>query len=126
MEQLKIEAGDKSPEILLDASQGIVKISGISDEQDALATYFPVLQWLDSYVAHPQQHTRVALDFKYYNTASAKSLFEVLKRVSKLQHGGRSVEVNWYYEQGDENMQDEIDNFSDIAHIPIKAIEKQS
>lgn len=126
MEKLIIEANAKSPEIILDPGEGFIRISGISDEEDALATYFPVIQWLDNYVAHPNDHTRVELDFKYYNTASAKSLYEVLKRISKLKQENRTLEVYWFYEQGDENMLSEIENFSDIAHLPINAVEKKA
>lgn len=124
METLKIEATDRSPQILLDAEQGYIMLKGISDQEDAVATYFPVIQWLDSYKNNPQPHTKVELDFQYYNTASAKSLFEVLKRISKLQGEENTVEVKWYHEEGDENMLDEIENFSDISHLPIKAVER--
>lgn len=125
MDKLTIDARDKSPEIILDPEEGFIRISGISDEEDALATYFPVLQWLDSYVAHPKTRTRVELEFKYYNTASAKSLYEVLKRISKLKQENQKVDVYWFYEQGDENMLNEIENFSDIAHLPINAVERK-
>jgi len=124
MDKLIIEATAKSPYFHLDPEQGLVEIKGISDEEDALATYFPVLQWLDTYTKHPQAHTKVELEFKYYNTASAKSLYEVLKRIATLKAKENTVEVNWYYEQDDEHMLNEIENFSDITHLPIRAVEK--
>ena len=124
MDKLIIEATPKSPLFHLDPEEGFIEIRGISDEEDALGLYFPVLQWLDTYISHPKTHTNVSLEFKYYNTASAKSLYEVLKRIARLREGDTSVEVKWYYEQGDENMLGEIENFSDITHLPIQAIEK--
>lgn len=124
MDILTIDATDKSPFISLDPEAGRIEFRGVSDEEDALALYFPVLQWLDSYQKHPQPHTRVILDFKYYNTASAKSLYEVLKRIAEIRQSGNTVEANWYYEPDDEYMLSEIENFSDITQLPIRAVEK--
>jgi len=124
METLNIEAQDKSPAFFLDPHAGQIKITGISDDEDAMGTYFPVLQWLDAYVKAPAEKTTVELDLKYYNTASAKSLFEVLKRISRIQETGQTVEVKWYHEAGDDNMVEEIENFADIANLSIQAVEK--
>jgi hypothetical protein len=124
MEPLSIEASAKSPQVMLDGEKGRIEIKGISDEEDALGFYFPVLQWIDNYVAHPQEKTHVELDFKYYNTASAKSIFEVLKRLSQLSKAGKEVTTLWFYPEGDDNFLSEIENFSDIAQLPIKPIEK--
>lgn len=124
MDKLIIDATEKTPYVLLDPAEGLIQINGISDEEDALGFYFPVLQWLETYQNKPQHYTKVELQFKYYNTASAKSLYEVLKRVAQLQKKGENVEVIWFYEQDDENMLNEIENFSDITNLPIEAVEK--
>ncbi|MFP4089534.1 MAG: DUF1987 domain-containing protein [Cyclobacteriaceae bacterium] len=126
MESLEISATPKTPEVILDNEKGFISFSGISDEEDALHFYFPILQWLDTYKSHPKPHTEVKLDFRYYNTASAKSLYEVLKRLGEIQKNGQQVEVKWYYPAGDEGWLSEIENFSDLAHLPIQAIEKKA
>jgi hypothetical protein len=124
MDKLIIDATDKTPYILLDPTEGLIQVKGISDEEDALGFYFPVLQWLDTYQSHAPSHTKVELEFKYYNTASSKSLYEVLKRVAQLKKHGKDVDVTWYLDQEDEHMLSEIENFSDITHLPIQAVEK--
>jgi hypothetical protein len=125
MDTLQLEATPKTPEVKMDADEGYILLRGISDEDDALAFYFPLIQWLDAYKSQPQQHTEVDLDFRYYNTASAKSLYEILKRLGEIRKSGREVTVKWHYPHGDEAWLGEIENFSDITHLPIKAIEKQ-
>lgn len=124
MEPLQIEGSNKTPSIILDAQKGIIEIKGISDEEDALGFFFPIIQWLDVYVKHPAPHTDMTLEFKYYNTASAKALYEVLKRISEIHKSGNTVSVKWYYPEGDDHLLSEIETFSDIAHLPIEAIEK--
>lgn len=124
MEPLYIEGSTKSPQVSLDAQKGIITIKGVADEQDALGFFFPIIQWLDAYTKHPAAHTEIELEFKYYNTASAKALYEVLKRISDIHKSGNTVNVKWYYPKGDDHLLSEIETFSDIAHLPIQAIEK--
>ncbi|MDF9797192.1 hypothetical protein OKW21_002455 [Catalinimonas alkaloidigena] len=124
MESLQLEATDKSPEVKLNSEDGKILIHGISDLEDALAFYFPIIQWIDTYINHPATHTEVVFEFKYYNTASAKSIYEILKRLAEIHKSGNSIKLRWFYAQGDEHLLSEIENFSDISHLPIQAIEK--
>lgn len=124
MEPLHINATDKTPKVYLNAQEGRIELKGISDEEDALGFFFPVIQWLDAYIKHPATHTEAVFDFKYYNTASAKSIYEILKRISEIHKAGSTINVQWYYPSGDDHLLGEIENFSDIAHLPIQAIEK--
>lgn len=124
MDNLEIKASEKSPYVLLDSNNGLIKISGVSDLDDALGFYFPVIQWLDNYVNKSRSNTKVEIEFKYYNTASAKSLFEVLRRIAKLNTSEHKVDVKWYYQSDDEFMVEDIDHFSDIARLPIQKVKK--
>lgn len=124
MEPLQLEATDKSPEVRLDSKEGKILIHGISDQEDALGFYFPIIQWMDAYIKNPASHTEAVLEFKYYNTASAKAIYEVLKRLSEVHKSGNTLETKWFYPKGDDHLLSEIENFSDIAHLPIHAIEK--
>jgi hypothetical protein len=124
MDPLYIEESNKTPKVSLDAQKGFIEIKGVADEEDALGFFFPVIQWLDAYIKRPAEHTDMELEFKYYNTASAKALYEILKRVAEIHKSGNTVIVKWYYPEGDEHLLSEIETFSDITHMPIQAIEK--
>lgn len=120
MEPLHIPATDTTPAVRLDASEGTVAIEGISDEQDALGFYFPIIQWLDAYQHHPAAQTTLTIRLKYFNTASAKALFEVVKRIAHLRQAGYGATVEWYYDQDDPVLKDDIEHFCDIVTIPIE------
>ena len=119
MEPLHIPATETTPAAHLDAQQGTVVIEGVSDEQDALGFYFPLIQWLDSYQHNPADQTTLTIRLKYFNTASAKALYEVVKRIAQLQKEGHSAAVEWYYDQNDPVLKDDIEHFCDIVTIPI-------
>ncbi len=122
MESFQIEATNTTPYVRLDAETGVLDISGISDEQDALAFYFPVIQWIEAYLLHPQPETTLNLRFKYFNTASSKALFEIIKRLEVLLKQDKQLVFNWYYTEEDENLKEDIEYFTDLTNIPINVI----
>ena len=119
MEPLQISSTNTTPEVTLNASEGTLTIAGISDEEDALGFYFPVIQWLDAYQHHAATETTLNIKLKYFNTASAKALYEIVKRIEEVRKEGNMATVNWYYDQDDPVLKDDIEHFCDIVSIPI-------
>ena len=120
MEPLQIPPTDTTPEVALNIPEGSITIQGISDEQDALGFYFPVIQWLDAYQRQPAAETILDIKLKYFNTASAKALYEIVKRVAHVKDQGHTATVNWYYDEDDPVLKDDIEHFCDIVSIPIQ------
>ena len=120
MDPLQIAPTDTTPEVILDAEAGTVTIAGVSDEEDALGFYFPVIQWLDTYQYHAAPETTLSIRLKYFNTASAKALYEVVKRVASVRKEGNTATVQWYYDQNDPVLKEDIEHFCDIVTIPIE------
>ena len=120
MEPLQIAPTDTTPEVTLNASEGTLSVKGVSDEEDALGFYFPVIQWLDAYQHHAAPETTLDIRLKYFNTASAKALYEIVKRVASVRKEGHAATVNWYYDQDDPVLKDDIEHFCDIVTIPIQ------
>lgn len=122
MEPLHISPTDTTPEVTLDASEGIIAIKGISDEEDALGFYFPIIQWLDNYQHHSAPETTLTIQLKYFNTASAKALYEIVKRVAEVRKESHTATVRWYYDKEDPVLKDDIEHFCDIVSIPIQLL----
>ena len=120
MEPLQIPPTDTTPEVALNVSEGNITIQGVSDEQDALGFYFPVIQWLDAYQRQPAAETVLDIKLKYFNTASAKALYEIVRRVADVKSQGHAATVNWYYDEDDPVLKDDIEHFCDIVSIPIQ------
>lgn len=125
MEYLEIEATQTTPHVVLNAEQGIIEIEGLSNEQDALGFYFPIIQWLDTYITAPQEVTKLELRLKLFNTASSKALFEIFKRLGELKKKGKKVTANWYCSEEDDNLQEDIEYFNDMISLPINVINQR-
>lgn len=123
MEKLLIEPKNKTPMIDFDPNTGKMEIGGISSAENSLEFYKPILQWIDDYKNSPQPETVLNINFKYFNTSSAKCILDMLDRFVQLKSTGTKLTVNWYYEKDDEEMYDAGANFSDILELPFQLIE---
>ncbi len=57
MEVIKIKGSDDTPNVILDAANGIFEISGRSLPEDVAAFYEPIIDWLDEYAESPNEKT---------------------------------------------------------------------
>lgn len=77
MQDLYIEATDKTPLVKCLYSSGTVAISGRSLPEDAARFWFPVIQWISDYYRNPQEDTFVILNLEYLNSASSSMLHKL-------------------------------------------------
>ena len=83
---------------------GKVFIMGRSIPDNPAEFYEPVLEMLSGYDREPAGRTRIDLGFEYINTSSTKWILFILRRLTEMKNLSRDVCVNWYYEHGDEDM----------------------
>lgn len=121
LDELKIEEKQNTPNVILNASNGVIDISGKSHPENALKFYTPVLQWIDEYLNAPRPETQINLNFIYFNTASSKMILSVLERF--VNSDKTKVVINWHYLQDDEDMRDEGIYFSNITKLLFNFIE---
>ena len=120
---LKIEGSLKTPEIILDSNTGIFSIRGMSYQEYAKEFYVPIIQWIENYSQEPKEETIVNIQFKYFNTSSAKSILSLLQKLNQIRIQGKKVTINWYYEKNDEQMIQDGENYSNLLNFPFNLIE---
>ena len=81
--------------------------------------YAPVISWIEYYAKEPNQQTVVNFQFKYFNTSSAKSILTILQKLNEIRKNGNQVTVNWYYEENDEQMIQDGENYSALLDFPF-------
>ena len=116
-----------SPEIFLSPDENTFVISGRSAPEDVRGIYYPVIEWIDEFVTIvtvKNQYTEVnpllfKFDFEYFNSSSAKFLYDIIHRLKDLQSIGVSVVVKWYYEDGDIDLRDAGEDLSILLDIPF-------
>lgn len=127
MENLTIPATGRSPEVAFDFGAGHLRLKGESYPDDVAAFYGPILTALRSWLAHPGTHpVRFDMELIYFNSSSAKALMNVFQMLESAAKQGRPVTVNWFFEEGDDAMQELGEDFSlDLRHVEflLKVVE---
>lgn len=122
MEAIKLQGTDDTPSVILDKANGIFEFSGRSLPEDVNSFYEPILDWLSDYAEAPNSETSVTFKLVYFNTASSKLILDILLKFEEIGEAGSNVQINWYYPEDDEDMEEAGDEYSDIVEIPIKKI----
>lgn len=97
---------ETTPHVSLDSATGDLFFKGRSIPENAAEFYQPIMHWMDGYAQQPHAKTTAHLQFEYFNTSSSKRIFDLMKRLEQLQlaPSGCKVTINWYYEEGDEDI----------------------
>ena len=122
MELVSLESTRKTPNVLLDPS-GRIRIGGRSIPEDASKFYDNVLNWVLDYCHTPSDSTVVDIELEYFNSGSAKFIMQILRELSELLAEGRDLKVNWYYEEGDDDILERGEYYSSILDLEINFIE---
>ena len=120
MKPLIIEATSKTPAVKLDYETGIIELAGMSYSEDTFAFYEPIFAWINEYIQDPNTFTNFNMKIKYFNTSSVKCLFDILEIFAKLSKSGKNVNINWFYDEEDDEMRDTGQNFSHILNAEFK------
>jgi hypothetical protein len=123
MEPIIIEGTPKTPSVKFDASEGIFEIKGRSIPENSVEFYKPLNEWLDNYMQVPLDKTVVNIRLEYFNTSSSKCILDVFKRLEAIHKSKHDVEINWFYEEDDEDMLEAGEDYDSIIKVPFKMIE---
>jgi hypothetical protein len=119
MSNLIVKGTELTPTIEFDSSTGNLLIKGTSIPENPFESFDPLLKVLDSYNAQPSSKTKVDFLLEYFNTSSSKYILEVLKKIQVLHLNGNEVEINWHYEEEDEDILEIGQDFSSMIKIPF-------
>jgi len=121
MNELRIQATQSSPEILLNP-EGMIRIRGRSIHENMFEFFKPVEDWVNEYIKSPADVTCVDMSLEYFNSASAKLLIQLFQKISHVQLKNKKFIINWYYEEGDEDIFERGEYFSSVLKIPFNFI----
>lgn len=122
MEDYHIEGTRKTPTISL-RHDGMIKIEGRSIPEDAPIFFGKVVDWIDRYVASPNDITRVDISLEYLNSGTSKFILQILRSLKTLAVNPYNLIINWYYEEGDDDIQERGEYYASILGLRINFIE---
>ncbi|HCI56292.1 MAG TPA: DUF1987 domain-containing protein [Bacteroidales bacterium] len=123
MEPIIIEGTAKTPSVRFDPDTGVFEIKGRSIPENSVEFYKPIVDWLDKYKESPLSKTEVNIKLEYFNTSSSKCILDVFKKFEAIHKAKNEVQINWYYEEDDEDMLEAGEDYESIIRVPFKMIE---
>ena len=103
MDDLNFEGTKKTPRIQF-CADGKLSISGRSIPEDASKFFDALYVWIYEYCARPSENTMVDIQLEYFNSGSSKAVLHILRELVELRNKGHNVTLNWYYEEGDDDI----------------------
>jgi len=122
MDTLHIYPTEDVPEVILDQEKEVFQITGMSLPEDVNTFYEPVLNWMKVYSRNPNPSTIFNFRFTYFNTATSKIILDILTILEELVEAGHSVVVRWHFTEGDEDMLEAGEEFSEMVDVPVELI----
>jgi hypothetical protein len=123
MEDLYLKKTSNSPEVEFVANSGELTMEGRSIPEDPGEFFERLIDWINEYFLHPAEKTEVSIKLEYINSGSSKYMLELL-RIMKINHdAGKNVNVKWYFEEGDESIQELGIHYENTIQIPFEHIE---
>jgi hypothetical protein len=109
MNDLHIQATHNTPDIILSTSGNRFIICGKSAPEDVRSLYYPVIEWLTSFIAETLEKNSYTvenplvfkIDLSYFNSSSAKFIFDIFTHLRELKEKGVAIIIEWYYEADD-------------------------
>ena len=123
MNDLYLKKSFNSPEVEFIAASGELSIEGRSIPEDPGEFFDRLINWLNEYFLNPVEVTVMNIKLEYINSGSSKYLLEVL-RIMKVNHEkGRNILLKWYFEEGDESIEELGQHYEQTIQIPFELIE---
>jgi hypothetical protein len=122
------KATDLTPEIILAPAEYRFIIAGKSAPEDVRGLYYPVLEWMEEFVAEVRKENnytdtnplRLKLDLEYFNSSSAKFLFDIFGHLRDLNNEGTPVEIEWHYDEEDTDLREAGEDLSLLCEIQFR------
>lgn len=132
MNNLIIPATDFTPYVNFMIETGILELSGVSRPEDVAGFYEGPLEWLcnleesildKSEYKYEIPELRFSFKMSYFNSGSSKYMIQILRRLKNLTRTGIDVKIDWYFEEGDDKMQDDGEDFAEAVELKFNYIE---
>ena len=118
---LNVEASARTPEIRL--SDGRLEIKGECYPEDVADFAGSIMPTILSSLEESQEF-KVYIKLFYFNSSTAKFLYDFFENLDDAAHSGKSIVVNWLYEPDDDSMQEAGEDFAeDMENLEFNLLE---
>lgn len=119
---LNLPPTKSTPAVYYDAASRTLEFSGQSYPEDSIPFYSAIIEKLQTHLAEDSGPLNVDFRLDYFNTSSSKRLVDLLHCLEKHHEQYQNIQVNWYFADGDEEMQESGEDFRLDLKLPFNLI----
>ena len=123
MEDLYLKKTANSPEVEFIGDTGELLLEGRSIPEDPGEFFEGLIEWINEYFLSPARKTVMSIRLEYINSGSSKYMLEVLRIMKINFDNGRDIQIKWYFEEGDESIEELGLHYEQTIQIPFEHIE---
>ncbi len=118
---MHLEATNRTPEISI--SETALEMKGECYPEDITAFAEPILESLAEKLKARNSYS-VSLELRYFNSSSAKFLFDFFEVLEDAAADGKSISIEWRYRSSDNSMKESGEDFEeDMEKADYKLVE---
>jgi hypothetical protein len=121
MEPIYIAETNKTPFVSLDPS-GIFKIRGRSIHENPSKFFDPLIAWIRHFNVDSQKTIIFDIELEYFNSGSSRYILEILRILMENNSGSKLI-INWYFEDGDDDLLERGQYYESILNAKFNFIE---
>lgn len=127
MEVLNLEVTENTPKIILDPNKHELEFEGDSRPEDVQKFFQPIMNWLNDYEVYSKSAGQVNLNanfkLEYFNSSSAKYIMDIILKLGKIAEADNvTLNINWHYDEMDEDMLDAGEEFEDMLDVEFNFV----
>ena len=112
-----------SPRVKFSIEEGILEIEGRLIPEDPLSFFEMLDQTIERFEQSSGGKLKIRIYLYYYNTSSGKRLLHFLQKVDEMNGKNNSYEVEWVYEEGDEDTLEEGHDYKEQIKMEFNVVE---
>lgn len=123
MEPIYINRTNNTPFVSLDPS-GKFKISGRSIHENPSIFFEPLIAWVENFITRTQGTIIFDIELEYFNSISSRYILELLRLLMENKNDSELI-INWYFEDGDDDLLERGQYYESILNTKFNFIEFQ-
>lgn len=112
-----------TPSVRISGEDRRIIITGPSRLEDPSPFYEKLTDVLNENIINFKSRFTLEFKFNYLNSSSSKWLFHILKNVQHSFGNNKVMNINWYYDEDDENILEAGEVFKSLLNVQFELIE---
>jgi len=113
----------KTPKVIIDKEKGYIEMDGNSIPENVRAFYNEVVNELKDAILFWESpdidNLKFIVKLYYFNSSSAKFIYDLLASFISLHKKGKNISVEWYYEDDDIDEKEAGEELSEMLSFPF-------